>query len=476
MNIQKEGFIIEKEKGVNLHKDNNKEDKKTSLEEPIPREVFMANERPKNEENINNYHKKKSLINEEDSEAKTPIGKKMMEIILLNLNVYWLELLGIVNLVSSLIVYESIGIIFLYLIFLIFQGEFEISDITNAFSVIINNIGLKWLMFIIINQHLSIGFFCLTTFSYVFREIVNIKKFYIFNFIKFAIYYVFCIVILKIIIRDKIGELLITKIQETNIMKKEKTLEIINPLIDKAVAFTAGFLSSYNIFLEKLILGSIYLFLFYEPKIVSKGKILVFRMLSIIPILFMIISLILRALENTNVIKLNEYISSLLLGPKISIYGFFITTIVEIKYKSLEYDVFDSDNYIEPRVFTKIGSKNFGIFGIIELLIGFFFPNMNNIGIGKNYLMVLCAPIVAIYDYKRSSKRPFPCCKKGNFSLFFKIIVYALGFLIVITLGIFLLILLIGFIKRYISPLIEFIIDNFDIITELVKVIINFNF
>ena len=476
MNIQKEGFIIEKEKGVNLHKDNNKEDKKTSLEEPIPREVFMANERPKNEENINNYHKKKSLINEEDSEAKTPIGKKMMEIILLNLNVYWLELLGIVNLVSSLIVYESIGIIFLYLIFLIFQGEFEISDITNAFSVIINNIGLKWLMFIIINQHLSIGFFCLTTFSYVFREIVNIKKFYIFNFIKFAIYYVFCIVILKIIIRDKIGELLITKIQETNIMKKEKTLEIINPLIDKAVAFTAGFLSSYNIFLEKLILGSIYLFLFYEPKIVSKGKILVFRMLSIIPILFMIISLILRALENTNIIKLNEYISSLILGPKISIYGFFITTIVEIKYKSLEYDVFDSDNYIEPRVFTKIGSKNFGIFGIIELLIGFFFPNMNNIGIGKNYLMVLCAPIVAIYDYKRSSKRPFPCCKKGNFSLFFKIIVYALGFLIVITLGIFLLILLIGFIKRYISPLIEFIIDNFDIITELVKVIINFNF
>ena len=476
MNIQKEGFIIEKEKDINLHKDNNKEDKKTSLEEPIPREVLMANERPKNEENINNYHKKKSLINEEDSEAKTPIGKKMMEIILLNLNVYWLELLGIINLVSSLIVYESIGIIFLYLINLIFQGEFEISDITNAFSVIINNIGLKWLMFIIINQHLSIGFFCLTTFSYVFREIVNIKKFYIFNFIKFAIYYVFCIVILKIIIRDKIGELLITKIQETNIMKKEKTLEIINPLIDKAVAFTAGFLSSYNIFLEKLILGSIYLFLFYEPKIVSKGKILVFRMLSIIPILFMIISLILRALENTNVIKLNEYISSLLLGPKISIYGFFITTIVEIKYKSLEYDVFDSDNYIEPRVFTKIGSKNFGIFGIIELLIGFFFPNMNNIGIGKNYLMVLCAPIVAIYDYKRSSKRPFPCCKKGNFSLFFKIIVYALGFLIVITLGIFLLILLIGFITRYVSPLIEFIIDNFDIIIELVKVIINFNF
>ena len=99
MNIQKEGFIIEKEKGVNLHKDNNKEDKKTSLEEPIPREVFMANERPKNEENINNYHKKKSLINEEDSEAKTPIGKKMMEIIFLDFDNKSLRDLGRPNII-----------------------------------------------------------------------------------------------------------------------------------------------------------------------------------------------------------------------------------------------------------------------------------------------------------------------------------------------------------------------------------------
>ena len=478
MDNQKEGFNIEKEKEkekeINNNKDNNnEEDKRTSLEEAIPREVRIANEIPKNEENINNNNKKKSLINEEDSDPKIPIGKKVMETILLNLNVYWLELLGILTLISSLIIYESIGIILLYLILMIFQGEFEISDITNALSVIVNNIGLKWLMFIIISQHLSIGFFCLTTFSYTFREIVNIKKFFILNIIKFVLYYVFCIGILKFIIRDYIAELLITKIQETKIMKKERTLEIINPLVDKVVTFAAGFLSSFNIFLEKLVLGSIYIFLFYEIKTISKGKILVFRLLSLIPISFMIISLIIRALENRNKVKLNEYVSSFLLGPKISIYGFFITTIVEIKYKSIEYDVFDSDNYIDPRVFTKIGSKNYGIFGIIELLVGFFFPNWINIGIGKNYLMVLCAPIVAIYDYKRSSKRPFPCCKKGNFSLFFKIIVYLLGFLIVIILGFYLIILLVGFITNYISPLIEFIIDNFDIIKDLLRAFLN---
>ena len=87
--------------------------------------------------------------------------------------------------------------------------------------------------------------------------------------------------------------------------------------------------------------------------------------------------------------------------------------------------------------------------------------------------MVLCAPIVAIYDYKRSSKRPFPFCKKGNFSLFLKIIVYLLGFLIVIILGFYLIILLVGFITNYISPLIEFIIDNFDIIRDLLRAFLN---
>ena len=143
MDNQKEGFNIEKEKEkekeINNNKDNNnEEDKRTSLEEAIPREVRIANEIPKNEENINNNNKKKSLINEEDSDPKIPIGKKVMETILLNLNVYWLELLGILTLISSLIIYESIGIILLYLILMIFQGEFEISDITNALSVIVN--------------------------------------------------------------------------------------------------------------------------------------------------------------------------------------------------------------------------------------------------------------------------------------------------------------------------------------------------
>ena len=452
----------------------NSEEKKTTIEEAIPREIRNNEEEtPKNEENINEINKKKMFTNEEDIEKNAPIVKLVMEKVILNLNVFWLELLGFLNLIISIIIYETLGIIILGMILLLFEGEFNISDIRETFNVIINNIGLKWLIFIVINQHLSIGFLCLTTFSYMFREIKNIKMFYILNIIKSVLYYIFSIILLRIIIRDYFGGLIIDKIEEINIIGKDKAFEIINPIIEKIIVFLSNFLSSYNMFLERLVLGSMYLFLFYEPRIISKTKILFFRLLSLIPILFMIVSLVLRALENRNVIKINEYISSFLLGPKISVYGYFITTLVEIKYKSSVYNVFDSDNYLDSRVFTKIGSKNFAFFGIIELLVGFFFPKWMNVGIGNNYLLILCAPIVAIYDYKKSGKTPFPCCNKGNFSLFFKIIIYLIGFLIVLILGIILLVLFAGFIKLYISPIIEFIIDNFDYIRELIILFIN---
>lgn len=468
----------DKEQEINNNIENKKinEEKSISNEEALSKEIRIINaenEKPKNEKNIINKNKKKYLINEEDlNNNSIPIGKKFMDSILLNLNSYWLEILGFLNIVISIIIYETIAIIILYLLLTLFKNEMNFSEIGDAFSVIINNIGIKWLLFIIINQHLSVGFFCLITFSYTLQEIRNIKRFYITNCIKFILYYGISIIILKVILRDYLGGLVKTKVNETKILKKEKTLEIFDPLIDRTVIYVARFLSTFNIFLEKIILGSIYLFLFYEPVILSRTKILLFRLLSIIPILFILVSLILRALETTKKIRLNEYISSFLLGPKISIYGFFITTLSMIKYKSMTYEVFDSEQYIDSRVFTKIGTKNFALFGFLELIIGLFFPNWISVGIGSNYMLILCAPLTAIYDYKKQGKTPFPCCKRGNFYLCFKFIVYGIGFLIIFSLTVFLIVLFASFISIYISPIIEIIIDNFDFIREIIKVFI----
>ena len=240
-------------------------------------------------------------------------------------------------------------------------------------------------------------------------------------------------------------------------------------LIDKLLNIVSNFLSTYNTFLEKTVLGFLYISLFYEPKALEGKKILFFRLLAIIPITFIIVSLILRALHNTEVIELNEYVLPLLLGPKITVYGFFISTLLTIKYKSLAYNVFDEENYIDSKVFTKIGSKNFGIFGIIELLTGLFCPSWSIIGIGGKYLLVLCAPIMTLYDYKRKYKVTFPFCKKGDMSRCLKIVLNIFGYFIITIFGIIIIIFAIGLIAELIVPILDFILENFDLVVMVIE-------
>lgn len=209
----------------------------------------------------------------------------------------------------------------------------------ELFTLIVNDIGLKWLFFIQLSQHLSIGFFCLTTFSNMFHETKNIKKFYISNLIKVAVFYAISVIILKVIIKDYIGSTIHKKINETGIDDREKVFEIVDKIIDKVLIIVADFLSTYNTFIEKLTLGSLYIFLFSEPKPLMGKKMLYFRLLSLIPILYIIISLVIRALHNTNIIVLNEFISPILLGPKIVVYLFFISCLSLIKYKSIKFNV-----------------------------------------------------------------------------------------------------------------------------------------
>ena len=93
---------------------------------------------------------------------------------------------------------------------------------------------------------------------------------------------------------------------------------------------------------------------------------------------------------------------------------------------SEKYEVFDKNNEIYPKVFNKIGSRNYSVIGIIELIIGLFLPSWSSAGIGGDYLLILCAPLMALYDYKIDYVLKFPCCKKGNMTLCIKI-----GFLVI---------------------------------------------
>ena len=207
-----------------------------------------------------------------------------------------------------------------------------------------------------------------------------------------------------------------------------------------------------------------YIFLFKEPESLLGKKLLIFRFLTIIPILFVITSLVLRAFDNFKIIDLNEYVSPLLLGPKIVVYLFFICTLLVIKYKSIKYNVYDLEHDISPKVFSNLGSKIFGFFGVIELILGLFKPSWSPSGIGGKYLMVICAPIMTLYDYKRKSPIKFPFCKKGNFSLFLKIIINFILYFIILILAIYLLAVVEVLYKLIIAELWDFMINNLDLL------------
>lgn len=450
------------------------DDKKENKEE-IPYEVQL-NDKPKTEDYPDNNNKKKDLISDATSNNAAPIGKKEMKTILLNLNSYWLGLMGSISLIVSLLIYETIGLVVIASLGSILSLEIDKELFRESFELVFKEIGLKWFLFITMSQHLSVGFFCLTTFSSMLKETQNIRKFFIVSFIKVALYYVLSVIILKVLIKDGVKDFIyngIEKIdQEAGLSKKDRLFEIADKLVDKLLNIVANFLSTFNTFIEKLALGSIYIFLFYESEKLKGKKLLIFRYCSLIPILYIILSLVFRALDNTKVLEINVFISPLLLGPKITVYVFFISTLAFIKYKSLKYQVFDEENNIQPRVFTTIGSRNFGIMGILELIIGLFVPSWSPVGIGGKYLLVLCAPIMTLYDYKRNYVLKFPCCGKGNMTLCFKIILLIFGWILVIILGIFDLVGAIAIIAKYLLPIFEFANENLDIVAFVIDLII----
>ena len=68
-------------------------------------------------------------------------------------------------------------------------------------------------------------------------------------------------------------------------------------------------------------------------------------------------SLILRALNNLGKITLSLYISPIIVGPKFTIFGFFISILYYIKFKEKNYKMYDEEGNLIPSVFAKLSSK-----------------------------------------------------------------------------------------------------------------------
>ena len=292
-----EDEISKKEKEENIE-----EVKQNIVEEETQEKSGENTEKPQKEEeeeNILNDNKKQNDKDEPESEDSEPIGKKEIEAILLIMNPYWINLFKLISLIITILLYEILA----HEVLEIFK---DIDNFEKSLEFILDKLGLKWLYFLRMGAHLSVGFFCLSTFTSIMKDTKNIKKFIISNLIKIVIYYAVTIVILKVILDGLLRNFFISKMKKLEI-KNERVEKIFNDLVDKLMDLFLSFLSMFNTFLEEFVFGAIYIFLFNKPKRFTEKKMIYFRLLVIIPILYIIVSLVLRGLHNAPVIKLNAH-------------------------------------------------------------------------------------------------------------------------------------------------------------------------
>ena len=168
MDINKEENLLDnlntagKNELKEIYKDED-DNKNENAEQEVPEEAQLTLDKPKAEDIGDNGIKKKDFISETDSDTAQPIGKKEMKTILLNLNSYWLELMGSITLIISLLIYVFIGFLCLNVLYTLQSDDDELSvadSVKTAYTIIINKIGMKWFLFITMSQHLSVGFFC----------------------------------------------------------------------------------------------------------------------------------------------------------------------------------------------------------------------------------------------------------------------------------------------------------------------------
>ena len=422
------------------HNDNNKE-----IE--IKNDYENKTENTKTNENFSN---EELFINNVD----TFENKKEIKTNPLILNEFWVHLISKIMINLSLIYYELIPCS----IYLFYQEK----DFNSIFSSL-----YKYIFIIQFVPQFSIILYSLTTFSTVIKKTNKIKKFFLINIIKAIIFYLISLIILKLI-KNNLYNFLCDEISKIYIDDKIK--EILENFRDFLLKFIGNFLANFNTNLDILIVGSMYIFLFKNPKKIAGKKLFYFRLMSIFPILFVLISIIFRALVQKNVIKINIFIYPIFVGSKVSIFGFFITTLLYLKYISKEYFIFDENNYILPKVFSKIGGKIFSYFAYAELIFEYIIPNFKFIGLGKQYLSIFAVPLVLLYDYKKKKIVHWRICKKRKMNKFINFLVSFILYFFIIILGLIVLGILSKFIKKYIEKIVKYIKEN----KELVKNIIQF--
>lgn len=214
---------------------------------------------------------------------------------------------------------------------------------------------------------------------------------------------------------------------------REKGKEIVDLIINNLIK--GGYLS-FNIFIDLLLFTFFAFCVLYNPKKFFKGKkIIIFRLLSILPIIYEITSLVLKALNSSGVISLDAYfLPFLTTKPPLMFLGFIIMVLF-VKFREKRFVKFGGNKKDYPKFLqTNANSFHFGLFStivfiavalldvIIAIIGGAVIASINSfnseegvavisaiqtmtaMGFGKTLPVIFIAPLFVLFSYTKTHK------------------------------------------------------------------------
>ncbi|MGN1227994.1 MAG: hypothetical protein ACI4TX_05075 [Christensenellales bacterium] len=184
-----------------------------------------------------------------------------------------------------------------------------------------------------------------------------------------------------------------------------------------AEAFVMGLFGSfinYNIFVDLFLFAIFFYFLICKPKCIkTKYSLFLFRTLSFIPVIVVVLTFILYALHNFEIITLPLEVLPILPCRSICIYLIYFTIVIAMKIRQIRMEKHNitAEQY-KSYLYSNRNSLRFSVFSSIVIIVVCLFdfilslllPNAELFGIGVSYSMMFVVPIILCFSYTRQPK------------------------------------------------------------------------
>ena len=295
----------------------------------------------------------------------------------------------------------------LRIIAVIFLGISQIAAISLLYFKMIGGLteeGTNKLTFLKSFVNISTPLLLVTILANITRNKEKLKKYCIIYFVLAIGFYLSEIFIFRVIIVPFLEETFLYMLNVEGEMPAEA-----HTFILKIVSYISSVFANLNTFLDIFLCSLFAFFALYEPNIKSKKGLILFRLGTLIPVLYFIVSNILTSLHNYGILNYGIEIGALVVHRNYACFAFFFIVVLYLKYREKRINEKD----LRFLKYEKYATTNKGlllfnltiitlilILSLIDFLLSFI-PNASYLNIGTAYNMYLCTPFLLFFNSQR---------------------------------------------------------------------------